>query len=260
MMRYWQKKGRAVRAQTTKSIYPVGVCSLRVHDLPEQERPREQVDRKGVEHVADSVLIAILLRSGIKGTSVVQVAINVLKRYGTLNEIARASVDELAQLRGMGHVRAQVLKAALELGKRMDAAQEQPHPKILSPEDAVRVLWKQVRSREEESFWVLLLDVKNRLKQAPLEISRGILDASLVHAREVFREAIRSACGAVVLAHNHPSGDTHPSAADLSSTKGLIAAGKIVEIAVLDHIIIGTHAAGSSSNYLSMKEEGLLSF
>jgi len=243
-----------------KSIYPVGTCSLRVHDIPAHERPRELVDRLGIEAVPDSVLIAILLRSGVQGTSVIQVAFNILKKYGTLQNMAKASVEELSNIRGMGHVRSQVLKAALELGLRMETTDVSQHPKIVSPADAANVLWKKMRSREEESFWVLLLDVKNNLTQAPLEISRGILNASLVHAREVFREAIRSSCGAIILAHNHPSGETQPSAADIKITKGLIEAGKIVEIAVLDHIIIATGPTGDPSNYLSMKEEGILEF
>ena len=116
------------------------------------------------------------------------------------------------------------------------------------------------RTREEESFWVLLLDGKNRLMKAPIEVTRGLLDASLVHPREVFKEAIRSASAAVVLAHNHPSGDPNPSAEDIRITKQLVEAGRIVDIQVLDHVVLGRQSGAGSADFFSFREAGIVEF
>jgi DNA repair protein RadC len=192
--------------------------------------------------------------------SVVDLARNLLNDYGSLTALAQASADELSRIRGMGRVKAQVLKSALELSKRLADESTPTRQAIRSPEDAAGVLRERIKTREEESFWVLLLDAKNRLIKAPFEVTRGLLDASLVHPREVFKEAIRSASAAVVLAHNHPSGDPTPSSEDIRITKQLVEAGQIVDIHVLDHVVLGRSSEGNSGDFFSLRESGVVDF
>lgn len=241
-----------------KSIYPTP--QPRVRDVPERQRPRELFDRLGAENVSEQVLLAIILRGGVHGQSVIQLADELLRTFGSLTALAQASVDELAQVKGMGKVKAQVLKSALHLAQRLTEESTPSRMAIRTPEDAARVLRAKARVREEEAFWVLLLDAKNRLKMAPLEITSGLLDASLVHPREVFKEAIRSASAAVVLVHNHPSGDPQPSAEDIKITRQLVEAGRIVDIGVLDHIILGRAEKRDGADFFSMRESGLVVF
>lgn len=240
--------------------YPISQTCFRVRDIPEQERPRELADRVGVENVSDHVLIALILRSGVRGRNVIQIAEELLRKYGSLQALARVSTDELAQQAGVGRVRAQVLKAALEIGLRAKGGPSSAGKRITTPSDVADVMHALIRLREEESFWLLILDVKNRMKQRPLEISRGTLDASLVHPREVFREAVRTAGAAVILVHNHPSGDPAPSPDDIRVTRTLIECGKIVDIRVLDHIILGCDPQTDALRYISMREDGLAPF
>jgi len=244
-------------ADTTYEISP---SAWTVHDMPERMRPREEAKRVGIEHVADDVLLALLLRTGIQGLNVVDLARGLMKRYGSLGNLTAASVEELSQIRGIGPGKAQIVKAALEMGKRLNAELLPSRIKIKTPVDVLSVLADRARALDREMFWVLLLDAKNVLKCQPVDVSAGLLDASLVHPREVFREAIRSATAAVVLAHNHPSGDPAPSAEDLRITKQLVAAGNIVDIKVLDHVIIGKDGREEHRAYVSMREEGLVEF
>ena len=233
---------------------------IRVADIPFRQRPREQFERMGAENVSEDVLLALILRSGVQGTNVVDLARGLIQQYGSLTELGKASVEDLSRARGMGKVKAQVLKAALELAKRLSEESAPTRHAIRSPEDAAAVLRERVRMREEESFWVLLLDGKNRLLKSPLEITRGLLDSSLVHPREVFKEAIRSASAAVILAHNHPSGDPNPSAEDIRITKQLVEAGRIVDIHVLDHVILGRQPTAGGTDFFSFREAGIVEF
>ena len=232
----------------------------RICDMPGQIRPREAVDKFGVENVADDVLLAILLRAGTKGINVVDLAKGLLHRYATLTAIAETSVADLASIKGIGPVKAQMLKAALELGRRINVEVRPVSPKMVTPADVYALLRDQAVRLDHEIFWVILLDAKNVLKCQPVDVTSGILDASLVHPREVFREAIRSAAAAVVLAHNHPSGDTTPSSQDLSITRQLIEAGGVIDIKVLDHVILGCPHANNSTGYFSLRESGLVKF
>jgi len=234
--------------------------AYRVGDLPPRQRPREEMDRLGSEHVSDHVLLAVLLRSGVRGISVVELARRLLHRYGTLTALAQASVEELAAVPGMGRVKAQVLRAALELARRLSEERLPPKRPVRTPNDVADLLREQARTLEEEAFWVLLLDARNRLKTRPLVLTRGLLNASLIHPREAFREAVRFAGAAVVFAHNHPSGDPTPSAQDIRMTKQLVEAGRIVDIAVLDHIILGKPSRGGGGEYFSMREAGVVEF
>jgi len=228
--------------------------------MPARVRPREEVDRVGIEHVSDDVLLALILRSGTPGMNVVDMARGLIRRYGTLANLAAASVDELTAIRGIGKDKAKIIQASLELGRRLNEEARPTRLKIRTPSDVLSVLGDRARGLDREVFWALLLDSKNALKCRPVDVSAGLIDASLVHPREVFCEAIRSAAAAVVLAHNHPSGDPSPSAEDLRITKQLVSSGNIVDIKVLDHVIIGKRNGNGAGGYVSMREAGLVEF
>ena len=240
--------------------YDVPKTGGRVCDMPERLRPREEMDRLGVEHVSDDVLLAILLRSGTAGRNVTELARGLLTQYGSLTDLANVSVEELGAVRGMGKVKAQVLRAALELAKRLSEEAVGRGPRVKTASDVCNLLRERVRIMENEAFWVIILDAKNRAKREPVEVTRGLLDSSLVHPREIFRQAVRSAAGAVVLAHNHPSGDPTPSAEDIRVTRQLVDAGRIMDIRVLDHVVIAKAAKSGQGEFVSMREEGLAEF
>jgi DNA repair protein RadC len=214
----------------------------RIKDLPGHRRPRELACDVGVENVPDEVLLAILLRAGIRGQSVIDLARRLLDGHqGTLARLAAAGQDDLCAIKGIGPVKALELRAAFELGRRA-ARQDAPlAPLIREPAQVLALLADPAERLEQETVWVLPLDQKYRLRRAPVEVTKGILNASLSHPREVFREAIRMAAAAVIVAHNHPSGDPTPSAEDIATTRQLVETGKVVGIQVLDHIIIGGH-------------------
>lgn len=243
-----------------EASYQPSVVALRMKDMPAQLKPREMFDRVGAQHVPDQTLLALILRTGAQGVNVVDLAEQMLRKYGTLTALAQAPIEELQKIKGMGRVKAQMIKAALELARRMAIEAVPEDHRIATPDDAVMMLRERARVAEEEIFWVLLLDTKNRLKRAPIEISRGTLNASLAHPREVFKEAVRSSCASVVLLHNHPSGDPSPSVEDLRVTRQLVEAGKVLEISVLDHIIVGRKRVDQTVDYISLREAGLVAF
>ena len=232
----------------------------RIKDLPGHRRPRELALDTGVESVPDEVLVAILLRAGIPGQSVIDLARQVLDlNQGSLSLLAEASHEDLCAIKGIGKVKALELQAAMELGRRA-ARQEKEHlPLIREPKHVLSLLQKETAQLDQEVFWVLLLDQKYRLRRAPVAATKGILNASLVHPREVFREAIRMAAAAVIVAHNHPSGDPTPSAEDIHITRQLIETGKVVDIQLLDHIVIGGKCPHPAP-YTSLREAGLVDF
>lgn len=234
--------------------------SYTVHEMPERLRPREEVERLGVKGVSDTALLAIILRGGVRGQNVIRMAEELLQKHKTLTGIANASQEELLEIRGIGKVKAQVLSATLELAKRLIDEGVSTSTAIRTPEDAAGLLREKARTLSKEVFWVIMLDAKNRLKGPPVEVSQGLLDASLVHPREVFKKAILSTSAAVVLAHNHPSGDPTPSAEDIRITRQLVEAGKIIDIRVLDHIILGNPEARQQGGFTSMREAGLVEF
>ncbi|NQT94803.1 MAG: DNA repair protein RadC [Lentisphaerae bacterium] len=240
--------------------YEVPTGGSRVRDMPERLRPREEMDRLGVEHVSDDVLLAILIRSGTSGRNVRDLARDILTQYSSLTSLANASVEELAAIRGMGRVKAQVLRAGLELAKRLSEESVGRGAHVRTARDVCGLLRETVRVLDHEAFWVIILDTKNRAKKEPVEVTRGLLDSSLVHPREIFREAVKSAAGAVPLAHNHPSGDPTPSAEDIRVTRQLVEAGKIMDIRVLDHVVIGKASKSGDREFVSMREEGLAEF
>lgn len=240
--------------------YTIEPSLHRVKDLPDMFRPREEMERCGAENVPGWVLLAVILRGGVHGANVVDLATGLLKRYGSFTELAGATVDELAAIKGIGRVKAQVLKAALEVGRRLGAEALPRKLRVRSPQDTVGILAREVRLRDQEVFWALLLDAKNYLACEPVNVSSGILDASLVHPREVFRAAVRAATAAVVLVHNHPSGDPTPSAEDIRITRQLVEAGRVLDIKVLDHVIIAKPVAERGRAFISLREEGIVDF
>ncbi len=229
--------------------------SLRLKDQPANERPRERLVARGPDALTHAELIAILLRTGLKGANVVQIGQQLIQKYGSLNALALAKVDELKQVAGIGQDKAATLVAAFALAKRMEQERRDESPVLDNPETVVNYMRETNRLRDVESLQLLLLNVRNKLIRVE-EISDGLVDTLLVHPREVFRAAIMANAAAVILLHNHPSGDPTPSAADIKATRDLIRAGQLLKIEVLDHVIIGRATATRAKDYSSLKELG----
>ncbi len=228
--------------------------------MPAQLRPREEFARIGAENVSDAVLLALILRTGSTGLNVVEVSQRLLAAFGSLTALAKASAKELQAIDSIGPVKAQMIKAAMELAQRLARESVGESPLITTPEQAAAVLRERARVLQHEVFWALLLDTKNRLVGEPQKISEGTLNSSLVHPRELFKRALNHSCAAIILAHNHPSGDPTPSAEDIKVTRQLIGAGDIMGIKVLDHIILGHRRNHAASDFLSLREAGLVNF
>lgn len=221
-----------------------------IRDWPLQDRPREKVLRFGVQNVSDAELLAILLRTGRKGSTAVDLARGLFSSERTLQEIAGLDPDVLQTL-GIGESRAVILAAAFELGRRVESGKEDG-VFIHGPEDVEQIFGPKLRDRSQEEFWMLPLNSANRLLR-PVQVTIGTLNASLVHPRECFRPAIERSAASVVFVHNHPSGNPEPSQEDLAITRQLADAGKLLGIPVHDHVIL------SRTSYTSLAERGLLS-
>ena len=225
--------------------------SFTIRDLPLAERPRERLQRFGVEALSAQEILAVLLGRGVSGESVMVTAQRLLAQFGSLKGIADASVEELSGVKGIGLAKAAQIKAAFELSSRLGGyAEAQDKPVVANPEAVAALVKGRLGGRKKEHFLALLLDSRNRLIKIA-EISIGSLDASIVHPREVYKEAISASAAAVIFVHNHPSGDPTASEDDIRLTKGLVEAGEIIGIEVLDHIIIG------GNKHFSLKREGL---
>lgn len=230
---------------------------MRIKDLPPCERPRERLLAKGADALGTDELLAILLRSGTAGVSALDAARHLLKQFGTLDALGRARPEQLAAVRGVGSDKAATLLAAFKLAQRLAREIHADAPQLETPEQVADYLREDSRSREVEHFQVLLLNTRRRLiRIEPVSISQGTLDTVLVHAREVFKAAIAANAAAILLAHNHPSGDPTPSEADIKVTRDLIRAGQLLKIEVLDHIILGRRTAERSKDYASLRELG----
>lgn len=229
--------------------------ALRIKELPSNERPRERLATEGPDSLKPSELIAILLRVGTPGASALEVGTELIKRFGTLDELSRASVSDLCRVRGIGRDKAVTLIAAFTLARLMAKEMRQDLPTLDTPDRVADLLREQNRCYEVENFQVILLNTRRKLIRVE-RISQGTLDTILVHPREVFKPAITANAAAVVLAHNHPSGDPMPSEADIKVTRDLIRAGQLLKIEVLDHVIIGRATQERPRDFVSLRELG----
>jgi len=229
--------------------------SMRLKDQPTSERPRERLVALGAEALSNAELIAILLRTGLKGTNAVEVGKQLMQKFGSLQSLALASVDDLKKVKGIGRDKAVTLVAAFALARKMAADLRTESPILEAPAAIVDLLREDNRLLQVETFQVILLNTRHRLIRVE-QISQGTLDTILVHPREVFKAAIAANAAALVLAHNHPSGDPTPSEADIKVTRDLIRAGQLLKIDVLDHIIIGRATRERPKDYASLRELG----
>jgi DNA repair protein RadC len=231
------------------------MSSVKIRELPEEDRPREKLWQRGADALTNRELIAILLRTGLRGKNALEVAGEILTRHKTLNDLCRASAKELAKIRGVGLAKAVQLAAAFKLADRM-AKEKLSRQKIDSPELVNEFFGAEMRALQKESLRVLLLDTRYHVIGTE-EISRGSINESIAHPREVFRPALLASAYAVIVVHNHPSGDPSPSSADHSLTRRLSEAAELMQIKLLDHVIIGS-PAGNRESYYSFKEAGAL--
>ncbi len=227
----------------------------RLKDQPASERPRERLQAKGADALSPAELIAILIRTGLKGMNAVEIGKLLLCKYGTLQALAQASVDDLRTFKGIGRDKAVTLVAGFALARRMAHEIQLEAPTLDSPARIAELLREDNRTYGVERFQVLLLNTRRRLIRID-HISQGTLDTILVHPREVFKSAILANAAAVVLVHNHPSGDPAPSEADIKVTRDLIRAGQLLKIEVLDHVILGRSTTERPQDYASLRELG----
>ena len=222
----------------------------RITDLHETERPRERLASLGPQALSNAELLAILLRVGVTGENAVQVGQRLLQSFGGLGGLHRAPFDELMNQHGIGEAKAAQIKAAIELGRRLALESPDERPVINSPADAAALVQYEMSALEQEQLRVLLLDTKNHVLDI-VEIYRGSVNMSQVRVGEVFKAAIRRNATAIIVVHNHPSGDPTPSPEDVTVTRAFVQAGKLVDVDVLDHVIIGR------GRWASLKERGL---
>ena len=230
-------------------------ASLKISEMPEGERPREKLLARGANALIDPELIALLLGTGVPGANAVAVARQLLDKYKSLSGLSRCTVDELREIRGIGEAKAIHLVAAFQLGQRL-ANERLSRQKLDSPELVYELLGAEMRALHKESLRVILLDTRYHLISTT-EISLGSVNESIAHPRDVFRPAVVASAYAVIVVHNHPSGDPSPSQSDHSLTRRLAEAAELLQIKLLDHVIIGAPAEGRQP-YFSFKEAGVL--
>jgi DNA repair protein RadC len=231
------------------------MSQLKIREMPQDQRPREKLLVHGVSALSDPELIAILLRTGLRGANAVEVGRQLLEKYKSLTGISRCSVKELVKIPGIGQTKALELVAAFGLGQRL-AHETLSKQKLDSPELVSELVGQEMRRLRTESLRVILLDTRYRLLHIE-EVSVGSLNESIAHPREIFRPAITYSAYAVIVVHNHPSGDASPSQTDHSLTRRLAEAAELLQIKLLDHIIIGAPSEGNPG-YFSFKEAGVL--
>jgi DNA repair protein RadC len=224
--------------------------TYRITDMAVSERPRERLARLGAQALNTAELLAILLRVGVKGENAVQVGQRVLNSFGGLRGLHQASFDEVESQHGLGEAKAATIKAAVELGRRLSLEAPEDRAVIHSPTDAAALVQYEMSALEQEHLRVILLDTRNQVIDI-VELYHGSLNSSMIRVGEVFKPAVRRNAASIIVIHNHPSGDPTPSPDDTTVTKAIVAAGKLMDIEVLDHIIIG------QNQFASMKERGL---
>ncbi|WP_407407947.1 DNA repair protein RadC [Peribacillus sp.] len=222
-----------------------------IRDYPKEERPRERFLQDGPQSLSNQELLALLLRTGSKEESVLQLSNRLIKAFEGFRLLKEASVEELTEIKGIGEAKAIQILASVELGRRIHKLNDQDRYVIRSPEDGANYCMEEMRFLSQEHFVCLYLNTKNQVLHKRT-VFIGSLNASIVHPREVFKEAFRRSAASIICLHNHPSGDPSPSREDIDVTKRLVECGKIMGIEVLDHIIIGEH------KYVSLKEKGYL--
>jgi DNA repair protein RadC len=219
-------------------------------EMPESERPRERLAVHGASALSNTELLAIVLRTGARGQNALAMAEALLARFDGLGGLARASLDQLSEGKGVGAAKAAQLLAAFELGKRVMVATPEARPQIHTPSDAAALLLGELALLDQERLVTLLLDTKHRVLGTCV-VYQGNVNTSVIRVGEVFREAIRKNCPALIVAHNHPSGDPTPSPEDVRVTEQIVRAGRLLDIEVLDHLIIG------GRRHVSLKERNL---
>ncbi len=224
--------------------------TYRITDLVETERPRERLARLGPQALNDAELLAILLRVGVPGENAVQVGQRLLKAFGGISGLHRAGYEEVCEQHGIGPAKAAQIKAAIELGRRLTLQAPEERPTIHSPADAAELVRYEMSALEQEELRVLLLDTRNHIMHIET-VYRGSLNSSQIRVGELFKPAIRRNAAAIIVIHNHPSGDPTPSPDDAAVTRAIVQAGKLLDIDVLDHLVIGR------GRYISLKERGL---
>ncbi|MFT4037288.1 MAG: DNA repair protein RadC [Thermomicrobiales bacterium] len=223
---------------------------LSVREMAPDERPRERLKLRGPASLSDGDLLAIILNTGIVGETVTDLSQRLLAEQGGLRGLFRMEVSELAGLRGLGDAKAVRLKAALELGRRLAALSPEDRQQVTSPDDVANLLLIEMGALEQEQLRVVLLDTKHRIL-GTRTVYQGSVNQAQVRIGEVYRDAVRQNATAIVAAHNHPSGDPTPSAADVALTVELVRAGEMLDIDLLDHLIIG------QGRWLSLRRLGL---
>ena len=232
--------------EPTPNIKPI----YRIADLHESERPRERLESLGPQALTNAELLAILLRVGVKGENAVEVGQRLLQKFGGLQGLHRAPFRELMNQHAMGGAKASQIKAAIELGRRLILEAPEEKPMINSPADAAALVQYEMAALEQEHLRVILLDRRNKVLEI-VEVYKGSATSAQLRVGELFKEAIRKNAVAVIVTHNHPSGDPTPSPDDVAITRSIVQAGKLLDIDVLDHLVIG------QAKWVSLKERGL---
>ena len=230
--------------------HPVTNYTPTIRELPSNLRPRERMIYAGANALNTAELLAIILRVGVSGENVIRMAERLLMQFDGMSGLARASIDDLCQVHGVGEAKAVQIKAALELGKRLLVAAPQERAQVRMPTDVANLLMMEMGLLEKEHLRTVLLDTKNYVMRIPT-IYTGSVNTTVVRVSEIFREAIRANSTSMILAHNHPSGDPTPSPDDVRITEMIVDAGRLLDIEVLDHLVIGRN------KFVSMKERGL---
>lgn len=227
-----------------------GRGSYRIADLAQSQRPRERLERLGASALSDAELLAILIRVGVPGENAVDLGQRLMVELGGLSGIHKAAFEDVCQQKGIGPAKAAQIKAAIELGRRMVREDPEQLPAIHSPGAAAELVMYQMSALEQEELHVIILDTRNHVLKIE-QVYKGSLDSSQVRIGELFRTAIKRNARSIIVAHNHPSGDPTPSPDDIAITRAIVQAGKLLDVDVLDHIVIGR------GRFVSLKERGL---